>query len=116
MSREMTTQTEATLTIKQMAAQSGMSEYTLRYYDKIGLIQPIPPGIGGTDCRSEPGDRPRAEIMYDKGEPDEEKMVYYWHLERIRTGVGGGGAQTRRQGRSNRASTGQPGRAQRKIR
>ena len=25
-----------------MAAQSGMSEYTLRYYEKIGLIQPIP--------------------------------------------------------------------------
>jgi DNA-binding transcriptional MerR regulator len=42
MLREMTTQPEATLTIKQMAAQSGMSEYTLRYYEKIGLIQPIP--------------------------------------------------------------------------
>lgn len=25
-----------------MAAQSGMSEYTLRYYEKIGLIKPIP--------------------------------------------------------------------------
>ena len=25
-----------------MAAQSRMSEYTLRYYEKIGLIQPIP--------------------------------------------------------------------------
>ena len=25
-----------------MAAQSGMSEYTLRYYEKIGLIEPIP--------------------------------------------------------------------------
>lgn len=37
-----TTQPEATLTIKEMAAQSGMSEYTLRYYEKIGLIQPIP--------------------------------------------------------------------------
>jgi DNA-binding transcriptional MerR regulator len=35
-------QTEATLTIKQMAELSGMSEYTLRYYEKIGLIEPIP--------------------------------------------------------------------------
>ena len=35
-------QPEATLTIKQMAAQSGLSEYTLRYYEKIGLIKPIP--------------------------------------------------------------------------
>jgi DNA-binding transcriptional MerR regulator len=33
---------EATLTIKQMADLSGMSEYTLRYYEKIGLIEPIP--------------------------------------------------------------------------
>jgi DNA-binding transcriptional MerR regulator len=36
------TQTEATLTIKQMARLSGMSEYTLRYYEKVGLIEPIP--------------------------------------------------------------------------
>ncbi|GHO77946.1 MerR family transcriptional regulator [Ktedonobacter sp. SOSP1-85] len=44
MSRDITTATEpeATLTIQQMAARSGMSEYTLRYYEKIGLIQPIP--------------------------------------------------------------------------
>lgn len=34
--------TEATLTIKQMADLSGMSEYTLRYYEKVGLIEPIP--------------------------------------------------------------------------
>lgn len=33
---------EATLTIKQMAALSGLSEYTLRYYEKVGLIKPIP--------------------------------------------------------------------------
>src|SRR5689334_5749529 len=33
---------EASLTIKQVAAQSGLSEYTLRYYEKIGLIEPIP--------------------------------------------------------------------------
>jgi DNA-binding transcriptional MerR regulator len=37
-----TAKPEETLTIKQMAAQSGMSEYTLRYYEKIGLIEPIP--------------------------------------------------------------------------
>lgn len=37
-----TTQPEATLTIKEMAAQSGISEYTLRYYEKISLIKPIP--------------------------------------------------------------------------
>ncbi|MBV9228278.1 MAG: MerR family transcriptional regulator [Chloroflexi bacterium] len=43
MSRDITTtKPEATLTIQQMAAQCGMSEYTLRYYEKIGLIQPIP--------------------------------------------------------------------------
>lgn len=43
MSRDITlTQPEATLTIKQMATRSGLSEYTLRYYEKIGLIQPIP--------------------------------------------------------------------------
>lgn len=43
MSRDITkTKSEATLTIQQMAAQSGMSEYTLRYYEKVGLIKPIP--------------------------------------------------------------------------
>src|SRR5579859_3842680 len=43
MSNEMmATQPEASLTIQQMAARSGLSEYTLRYYEKIGLIEPIP--------------------------------------------------------------------------
>jgi DNA-binding transcriptional MerR regulator len=42
MSRDITTKLEATLTIKQMAAQCGLSTYTLRYYEKIGLIKPIP--------------------------------------------------------------------------
>lgn len=37
-----TTAPETTLTIQQMAARSGLSEYTLRYYEKIGLIEPIP--------------------------------------------------------------------------
>jgi len=39
MSNEMTTaKREATLTIQQMATRSGLSEYTLRYYEKIGLM------------------------------------------------------------------------------
>ena len=42
MLQETFAQKEAILTIKQMAAQSGLSEYTLRYYEKIGLIKPIP--------------------------------------------------------------------------
>jgi DNA-binding transcriptional MerR regulator len=29
------------LTIKQVALQTGLSEYTLRYYEKVGLIQPV---------------------------------------------------------------------------
>jgi DNA-binding transcriptional MerR regulator len=41
MLRNMIAQPEATLTIKQMAAQSGLSEYTLRYYEKVGLIEPV---------------------------------------------------------------------------
>ena len=31
-----------TLTIQEMARQSGLSEYTLRYYERIGLLTPIP--------------------------------------------------------------------------
>ena len=34
--------TPETLTIGDMAAQSGLSEHTLRYYERIGLIQRIP--------------------------------------------------------------------------
>lgn len=42
MSRDIPTTTpEATLTIQHMAARSGLSEYTLRYYEKIGIIEPI---------------------------------------------------------------------------
>jgi Predicted transcriptional regulators len=37
-----TAKPEVTLTIQQMAARSGLSEYTLRYYEKIGFIEPIP--------------------------------------------------------------------------
>lgn len=33
---------ESLLTIQQMADQSGLSEHTLRYYEKIGLIALIP--------------------------------------------------------------------------
>ena len=31
-----------TLTIQEMARQSGLSEHTLRYYERIGLLTPIP--------------------------------------------------------------------------
>jgi DNA-binding transcriptional MerR regulator len=30
------------LTIQEMAQQSGLSAYTLRYYERIGLLKPIP--------------------------------------------------------------------------
>lgn len=32
----------ADITIQEMAVQSGLSEYTLRFYERIGLIPPIP--------------------------------------------------------------------------
>jgi DNA-binding transcriptional MerR regulator len=32
----------ADLTVQEMAARSGMSKHTLRYYERIGLIAPIP--------------------------------------------------------------------------
>jgi DNA-binding transcriptional MerR regulator len=35
-------QTETDLTIQEMAQQSGLSEHTLRYYERIGLLTPIP--------------------------------------------------------------------------
>jgi DNA-binding transcriptional MerR regulator len=35
------------LTIGVVAAQTGLTEHTLRYYEKIGLIDPIPRGPGG---------------------------------------------------------------------
>ncbi len=34
--------TKDALTIQEMARQSGLSEYTLRYYERIGLLTPIP--------------------------------------------------------------------------
>ncbi len=42
------------LTIKQMAARSGLSEHTLRYYEKIGLITPIPRDSGSGHRRYDP--------------------------------------------------------------
>jgi DNA-binding transcriptional MerR regulator len=41
MARDLIAQPAATFTIQQMAARSGLSAYTLRYYEKIGLIKPI---------------------------------------------------------------------------
>lgn len=35
-------ETTDALTIGDMAARSGLSEHTLRYYERIGLIRPIP--------------------------------------------------------------------------
>ncbi len=35
-------QPEVALTIQEMAKQSGLSEHTLRYYERIGLLMPIP--------------------------------------------------------------------------
>ena len=34
--------TEETLTIQEMARRSGLSEHTLRYYERIGLLTPVP--------------------------------------------------------------------------
>ena len=42
MSLDTITKTETGLTIQEMAQQSGMSEHTLRYYERIGLLTPIP--------------------------------------------------------------------------
>lgn len=35
------------LTIGAVAAQTGLTEHTLRYYEKIGLLDPVPRGPGG---------------------------------------------------------------------
>ena len=37
----MSPQTETELTIQEAATQTGLSEHTLRYYERIGLISPI---------------------------------------------------------------------------
>lgn len=37
----MNPQTETELTIQEAATQTGLSEHTLRYYERIGLISPI---------------------------------------------------------------------------
>lgn len=42
MSRDHTVGGAETFTIKEVARRSGLSEHTLRYYEKIGLIRPIP--------------------------------------------------------------------------
>ncbi|MEW9699806.1 MerR family transcriptional regulator [Paenibacillus sp. SI8] len=35
------------LTIQQVAARTGLSVHTLRYYEKIGLMEPIPRAVNG---------------------------------------------------------------------
>lgn len=42
MPMETHTRAEIGLTIQEMAKQSGLSEHTLRYYERIGLLMPIP--------------------------------------------------------------------------
>lgn len=42
-----------TLTIRQMARASGLSAHTLRYYEDIGLIDPVRRGTSGHRCYSE---------------------------------------------------------------
>jgi DNA-binding transcriptional MerR regulator len=42
-----------TLTIRQMARASGLSAHTLRYYEDIGLIDPVRRSASGHRCYSE---------------------------------------------------------------
>jgi DNA-binding transcriptional MerR regulator len=42
----MTTTTEG-LTIEEAAERTGVSAHTLRYYERIGLLAPVPRGSGG---------------------------------------------------------------------
>ena len=43
----MNPQTETELTIQEAAARTGLSEHTLRYYERIGLISPIGRSLNG---------------------------------------------------------------------
>ena len=38
------------LSIQQVAKRTGLTPYTLRYYERIGLIKSIPRGFGGQRC------------------------------------------------------------------
>jgi DNA-binding transcriptional MerR regulator len=38
---------ESSLTIHQVAQRTGLTAYTLRYYERIGLISPVPRAAGG---------------------------------------------------------------------
>jgi DNA-binding transcriptional MerR regulator len=37
------------LSVAEMAAVTGVSAYTLRYYERAGLIQPVPRSSGNRD-------------------------------------------------------------------
>ncbi|AWT14930.1 MULTISPECIES: MerR family transcriptional regulator [Stenotrophomonas] len=41
---------ESHLTIDQVSRRTGLSAYTLRYYERIGLIAPISRAVGGRRC------------------------------------------------------------------
>jgi DNA-binding transcriptional MerR regulator len=43
----MTTLTDTGLTIEEAAERTGVSAHTLRYYERIGLLAPVPRGPGG---------------------------------------------------------------------
>lgn len=53
---------ESGLTIQQVAAVTGVTEHTLRYYEKAGLLEPISRGIGG-HRRYRPEDVGRVEFL-----------------------------------------------------
>ena len=44
----MTTATvERTYTIEQVSAETGLTPHTLRYYERIGLLEPVPRAVSG---------------------------------------------------------------------
>lgn len=48
------TQDKHCLTIQQMARQSGLSEHPLRYYERIGLLMPVPRDLSSRHQRYSP--------------------------------------------------------------
>jgi DNA-binding transcriptional MerR regulator len=52
-----------TYTVQQAAALSGLSEHTLRYYERIGLIQPVPRQESSGHRRYSPDDLAKLETL-----------------------------------------------------
>ena len=44
---------EKTLSVRETAERTGLTTHTLRYYEKIGLMNPVRRNAGGTRCYSE---------------------------------------------------------------